>query len=136
MNHWTLLGAGTCAVIGLATLSDTAVEAQARAVYLCENESRAFAVAGTAAAPPGCREIADPEGELLLSPAQPDIEALSRELAALSERVAQLELMLLRRAPTATPLAPPAPRPDRFGTRGRTRDLGQDIQRRLDGIGR
>lgn len=105
-------------------------------VFLCEGDGRSLAVAGAGGPPAGCRALADPARELLLGPPQPDVESLAGELSALARRVSELEALLLRRPrPRAGPAAPAA-RPDPFDTRGRTRDLGQDIGRRLDSLGR
>lgn len=113
----------------------SAAPVRAQTVFICEGEARSFAVAGAAGAPEGCRELADPEAELLLSPPQPDLATLARDVSRLSQRVARLEALLVRPRPRTGPLAPAA-RPDPFDTRGRTRDLGQDIERRLEDLGR
>ena len=122
--------------VGAAALFAVSSTGAAQTVFLCEGDGRSFAVAGAEGPAAGCRALADPARELLLSPPQPDVERLARDLATLSRRVSQLESLLLRRPrPRTGPLAPAA-RPDPFDTRGRTRDLGQDIDRRLDGLGR
>lgn len=106
-----------------------------QAVFLCEGEGHAFAVAGSGTAPPGCREIATVR-ELGLATAQSDLDALARATALLSDRVTRLETLLARPAPKSDPLAPTTRRYDPTDTQSRTRDLGQDIRRRLDGLGR
>jgi hypothetical protein len=109
---------------------------RAQTVFLCEGDGqRSFVGAGGATAP-GCREIADPVTELQLAPAEPDLAAMARQIASLSARVDRLEVLLTGTRSRVSPLAP-APRPtDTCDTRGRSRDLGQDIERRLDSLGR
>lgn len=125
-----IIGAVGPVVVGIALCASTHV-ASAQNVFLCESEGRSFAVSGPAGPPPGCRVITDPGQELLLAPAQPDIEALSLQVELLSERISRLEAALLQPSPRARTLAPTIGRSDPFDTRGRTRDLGQDIERRL-----
>lgn len=123
--------AAAALVLGLAVNSPVAT---AQTVFLCTNGGRSFAVFDGSAAP-GCQALADPERDLQLSGAEPDIQDLARQLSRQSARIDRLEQLLLGRRPS---VAPPAPRPrsDPFDTGGRTRDLGQDIERRLDGLGR
>lgn len=124
------------AVMNAAAFLATPSPLWAQTVFLCEGDGRSLAVAGAGEPPAGCRALADPARDLLLVPPQPDVDSLARELSALARRVSALESLLLRRpTPRASPAAPAA-RPDPFDTRGRTRDLGQDIGRRLDGLGR
>jgi hypothetical protein len=132
-----MIGQGrSIASLGAVALLALAPAAVAQAVYVCEGDGRSFAVAGAGGAPPGCRELADPVQELSLAGPLPDIEALSREVASLAERVARLEALLGRPVPRTGRLAPPARRTDPTDSRGRMRDLGQDIDRQLDGLGR
>lgn len=125
-----------CALVAIGTASFAATLLRAQTVFLCEDDGRSLVVTGAGGSPSGCRALADPARELLLGPAAPDVESLARDLSELALRVSRLESLLLRQpVPRAAPLAPAA-RPDPFDTRGRTRDLGQDIDRRLDGFGR
>jgi hypothetical protein len=110
--------------------------AAGQTVFVCEGEGRSFAVSGAGDAPPGCREVVDAALELSLAPAQPNLEALSREVDSLSARVAYLETLLVRPTPRTSPLSRPARRHDPSDSQGRMRDLGQDIDRRLDDLGR
>jgi hypothetical protein len=111
-------------------------KAVAQTVYLCTENGRSLVVAGEAGVS-GCRALARPEEELQLSPAQPDLAAIARELSAQSARIARLEKLLLgaRSAPSLRSLPRRSP-VDSFDSRGRTRDLGQDIDRRLDELQR
>ncbi len=103
----------------------------AQSLFVCEDGGRPFVVAGADGAP-GCREVDSSARDLGLSSAQPDLDAIVRALNAQSARIDRLELMLL--GARSTPSRRPVMRPtvDPFDTRGRTRDLGQDIERRLD----
>jgi hypothetical protein len=122
---------GSTTLLGAAALLVLAPAVAAQAVYVCEGDGRSFAVAGAGGAPPGCSELADPVRELSLAGPLPDGEALSREVASLAERVARLESLLGRAVPRSGGLAPSARPFDPTDTRGRMRDLGQDIDRRL-----
>ena len=104
-------------------------------LFLCEDGGRSFAVLGEAGAP-GCQALAHPERDLQLSPAQPDLGDIARRLSAQSARIDRLEQLLLGRRPSASPRARPSPRTDTFDTHGRMRDLGQDLDRALDDLGR
>ena len=112
-----------------------AAPAAAQTLYVCGNGGRSFVVAGEGQAP-GCTPVADPVRDLHLAPAAPDPAELARALSSLSARVDRLELLLTGSRSRSRPLARPAPGLDPFDTQGRTRDLGQDIERRLDEIGR
>jgi hypothetical protein len=127
------LSTGVLLAVALSALSSPGL---AQTVYLCEGEGRSFAVTGAGEAPPGCRAIIDAVRELSLAPAQPDLEALSRAVDSLAARVAYLETLLVRPARRSSPLAPSPRQLDPSDSRDRMRDLGQDIERRLDDLGR
>lgn len=109
--------------------------ATAQTVFLCQDDGRSFAVLGEEGAP-GCRPLADPETDLRLAPAQPDLSDVMRQLSAQSARIDRLEQLLLGRRPSLAPRPRPLTQGDTFDTRGRTRDLGQDLERRLDELSR
>jgi hypothetical protein len=118
------------------TLFTLPLPAAAQTVYVCEGEGRSFAVSGAGDAPPGCRAVVDAALELSLAPAQPDLEALSREVDSLAARVAYLETLLVRPTPRTSPLWRPSRRYDPSDSQGRMRYLRQHIDRRLDSPGR
>lgn len=112
-------------------VSAAATDAAGQTVYLCADGGRSFAVLGHEGAP-GCQALTDPERDLHLSGAQPDLDDVMRQLAAQSARIDRLEQLLLGRRPSLAPRARPPAQADPFDTRGRLRDLGQDLDRRLD----
>ncbi len=106
-----------------------------QSLFVCEDEGRSFVFAGEEGAP-GCSEVAPGGRDLGLTAAQPDMDAIVRALNAQSARISRLEQLLL--GARSQPSRRPAIRPttDPFDTQGRTRDLGQDVERRLDELGR
>lgn len=124
--------AGWPGMAATALVLGDALPAQAQALFICDLGASGRVFAGTAAAP-GCSEIRNPARDLMLAPAEPDIAALTRQLTTLSARVDRLEILLLGARARSRETVPAARRPaDDFDTRQRMRDLGQDLDRRLD----
>lgn len=108
--------------------------ARGQTLFLCEDEGRSFVVSG-AGAPDNCREIARPEAELQLSGATPDLADILRQLDRQSARIDRLEVLMQgsrARRPGRTLSSSPST-DDPFDSRGRMRDLSQDLRLQLNG---
>ena len=106
------------------------IAAGAQTLFVCEGPGGQRVFAGTGAAE-GCGAVS--VGGLGLSGPVPDSGEIARRIDALAARVDRLERRMLTPQVRPAPLVPQArPQADPFDTRGRLRDLGQDLDRTLD----
>jgi hypothetical protein len=123
------------AVLGCVSLLAGQSHAQETALFVCGAGLGAFVVAGPDGAP-GCRRVAEPVDELRLSPPEPDLAEILDRLSAQSQRIERLERAIMGAQMRRSVRPTFRPAPDPFDTQGRTRDLGQDIDRALDELSR
>jgi hypothetical protein len=111
------------------------LSAQGADLFVCGEGARTFVVAGQEGAP-GCQRVAEPVEDLQLSPPDVDIATILDRLSAQAQRIERLEraVMGVRARRSERPVLRPSTDP--FDTPGRTRDLGQDIDRALDELSR
>ncbi|MBM9594963.1 hypothetical protein [Roseitranquillus sediminis] len=122
-------------LLALVCIAASPTAAQDTRLFDCGTESRPMIVGGSEA-PSGCVSV-DTEALELERPA-PALDDLARRLDEQEARIHRLERQVQgMAAPAYRPMPlPRMPAADPYDTRGRLRDLGQDIDRKLDALGR